>query len=199
MPPCCCHCPHCPPPKSPPPSPSAFATTRKFGGERGAGGQRRQFCEGRSCCRDHHSYELSLSLKPPSTALLPALPAATIMENNEGDNDEQALDSPPMTRASFLSTTVKDIMGKVVAEKSSINYSYQNSAFAFFCFENEQELQSLLLEPWFIERLREPFSTTTARKKYVQDCVLSMSPEDDNCPFCLSNLTFAHFSNFLST
>ena len=26
-----------------------------------------------------------------------------------------------------------------------------------------------------------------------------MSPEDDNCPFILSNLFSAHFSNFLST
>ena len=26
-----------------------------------------------------------------------------------------------------------------------------------------------------------------------------MSPEDDNCAFLLSNPTFAHFSNFLST
>jgi hypothetical protein len=26
-----------------------------------------------------------------------------------------------------------------------------------------------------------------------------MSPKDENCPFHLSNLTFAHFNNFLST
>jgi hypothetical protein len=37
------------------------------------------------------------------------------------------------------------------------------------------------------------------KKKYVQECLLACSPEDKNCPFILSNLTFAHFSNFLST
>jgi hypothetical protein len=33
----------------------------------------------------------------------------------------------------------------------------------------------------------------------VQECLLALSPEDDNCPFILSNLSFAHFNSFLST
>ncbi len=33
----------------------------------------------------------------------------------------------------------------------------------------------------------------------MQECLLAMSPEDDSCPFILLNLSFAHFSNFLST
>ena len=97
-----------------------------------------------------------------------------------------------------LSHVVKDIMGKVVAKESSINYAHQNSSFAFYCHKSD-ELWSTLFEPWFAQRLQEPFATTTARKKYVQECLFAMSPEDDNCPFILLNLSFAHFSNFLST
>jgi hypothetical protein len=36
------------------------------------------------------------------------------------------------------------------------------------------------------------------RKKYAKVCCLRSSPEDDNCPFILSNLTFAQFSNYLA-
>jgi hypothetical protein len=39
----------------------------------------------------------------------------------------------------------------------------------------------------------------TKKKKHAQECFLACSLEDDNCPFILSNLTFTHFSNFLST
>ena len=95
------------------------------------------------------------------------------------------------------STLVKEIMGKVVATKSAINYAYQNASFALFCYESEV-LRDLLLEPWFIMRLSE-LTTPTAKKKYVQECLLACSAEDNNCPFILSNLTFPHFSNFLST
>ncbi len=93
---------------------------------------------------------------------------------------------------------VKDIMGKVVTKILSINYMHQNSLFTLYCHESDK-LWSTLFEPWFAQRLQESFATGTARKKYVQECLLAMSPEDDNCPFILSNLSFAHFSNFLST
>ena len=88
-------------------------------------------------------------------------------------------------------------MGKVVATKSALNYAYQNASFALFCYETE-ELMELLLEPWFIMRLTELTSRPAAQKKYMQECLLACSAEDDNCPFILSNLTFPHFSNFLS-
>ncbi len=51
---------------------------------------------------------------------------------------------------------------------------------------------------WFVERLAK-FATLTKIKKYAQECFLACSWEDDNCPFILLNLTFVHFSNFLST
>ncbi len=89
------------------------------------------------------------------------------------------------------------ILGKVVA-MNPINYAHQNLSFALYCHESG-ELSSTLFEPWFAQQLQEPFATATARKKYVQECLLAMSPEDDNCPFILSNLSFAHFSNFFST
>jgi len=94
------------------------------------------------------------------------------------------------------STLVKEIMGKVVATKLAINYAYQNASFALFCYESEV-LRDLLLEPWFIMRLSE-LTMPTAKKKYMQECLLACSAEDNNCPFILSNLIFPHFSYFLS-
>ncbi len=118
------------------------------------------------------------------------------MENNQGEDAERVRDTLP--QSSIVSSVVKDIMGNVVAEKSATNYAYQNSAFANFCYASD-ELRFPLLEPWFIDRLDQLSEIPSAKKKYMQECFLAMSPEDDNCPFCLSNLTFAHFSNFLST
>jgi hypothetical protein len=44
-----------------------------------------------------------------------------------------------------------------------------------------------------------PIEKPNDRKKYAKECCLSSSPEDDNCPFILSNLSFAQFSDFLAT
>ena len=95
------------------------------------------------------------------------------------------------------SALVKEIMGKVVASQSARNYAYQNSSFVLFCYENDQ-LRDLLLDPRFIEGL-EQCTTASAKKKFMQDSLLACNAEDDYCPFILSNLTFPHFSNFLST
>jgi hypothetical protein len=108
---------------------------------------------------------------------------------------EQAEDSC-LPSSSIVSSVVKDILGKVVAKKLPINYTYQNSAFAYFCHQNDK-LQSLLIELWFIEWLDESFATPSAQKRFVQECFFAMSPEDDNCPFILLNLTVVHLSNFL--
>jgi hypothetical protein len=116
------------------------------------------------------------------------------MEDNDSNYKNKEAPLSPMC----LSHVVKDIMGKVVAKKSSINYVHQNLAFALYRHKSDK-LRSTLFEPWFVWWLQEPFATATARKKYVQECLLAMSPEDDNCPFILLNLSFAHFSNFLST
>ncbi len=51
------------------------------------------------------------------------------------------------------------------------------------------------MELWFIQHL-DKHATETQKKKYAKNCCLVMSPEDNNCPFILSNLTFTHFSNF---
>ena len=92
---------------------------------------------------------------------------------------------------------VKEIMGKVVSAQSAKNYPFQNTAFSLYCYESD-ELRSLLLESWFVERLSQ-FSKASDKKNYEKECLLACSPEDNNCPFILSNLTFPHFSNFLST
>ena len=104
----------------------------------------------------------------------------------------------PLTVAAMeerQNSIVKEIMGKVVSAQSARNYSYQNIVFALFCYESD-ELRSHLLESWFIERMPQ---FPSEKKTYVKECLLACSPEDDNCPFILCNLTFAHFSNFLST
>ena len=109
--------------------------------------------------------------------------------------DEEGVSPPPP--AMLQNNKVKEIMGKVVSAQSAKNYSYQNIAFALYCYESD-ELRSLLLEPWFVEQLHQ-FSKAKEKKDYAKECLLACSQEDDNCPFILSNLTFAHFSNFLST
>ena len=87
-------------------------------------------------------------------------------------------------------------MVKVVSEGSADKYAGQNSTFALYCYKSA-DLCDLLLEPWFIEGLHE-LRTETKKKNYARKCCLKMSPEDDNCPFILSNLTFAHFSHYLT-
>ncbi len=68
--------------------------------------------------------------------------------------------------------------------------------FALFCYESA-ELGDVLLELWLIDGLS-MHAKENAKKKYVKYCCMIMSPEDNNCPFNLSNLTFAHFSNFIA-
>jgi hypothetical protein len=88
-------------------------------------------------------------------------------------------------------------MGKIVAKASARNYARQNAHFALYCFESD-ELRDSLLEPWFVEKLGE-CRNVSAQKKYAYKCFEIMGAEDDNCPFVLSELTFDHFSTFLST
>ena len=115
------------------------------------------------------------------------------MDDNYEDNQGV---SPPLSPV-CLTETVKDIMGKIVAKNSARNYARQNTHFVLYCFESA-DLRDRLLEPWFVEKLKE-CRNVSARKKYAMNCFESMRAEDDNCPFVLSNLTFAHFSTFLST
>jgi hypothetical protein len=78
-----------------------------------------------------------------------------------------------------------------------MNSTGQNAAFALFCHDTD-EWRDHLLESWFVERLAK-FAMLTKKKKYAQECFLACSREEDLCPFILLNLTFVHFSNFLST
>ena len=112
------------------------------------------------------------------------------------DDYEDNQGSPPPSPVR-VTDAVKDIMGKIIAKASARNYARQNAHFALYCFESA-ELRDCLLEPWFVEKLGE-CRNVSAQKKYAYKCFEIMSAEDDNCPFVLSELTFAHFSAFLST
>jgi hypothetical protein len=112
------------------------------------------------------------------------------------DDYEDNQGSPPLSPVR-VTDAVKDIMGKIIAKASARNYARQNAHFALYCFESA-ELRDCLLEPWFVEKLGE-CRNVSAQKKYAYKCFEIMSAEDDNCPFVLSELTFAHFSAFLST
>ena len=105
------------------------------------------------------------------------------------------LPSPP--EGGRQTAAVKQIMAQCVATNSSNKYAGQNSGFAMFCFDST-ELRDHLLEPWFIEGMRR-IEKPNNRKKYAKVCCLNSSPEDNNCPFILSHLTFAQFSDFLAT
>ena len=94
-------------------------------------------------------------------------------------------------------TAVKQIMAQCVAKQSSGKYAGQNAGFAMYCFDSV-ELRNNLLEPWFIEGISD-IERLADRKRYAKDCCLNSSTEDGNCPLILSNLTFAQFSNYLST
>ena len=89
---------------------------------------------------------------------------------------------------------VKAIMGKCVAPQSTQTYAGQNSIFAEYCINNDEYRD--LLEPWFLQKM-EALDTAGKRLKYAKECMMAMSPEDDNCPFILSSLSFAQFSDYL--
>ena len=86
-------------------------------------------------------------------------------------------------------------MAKVISMQSADKYAGQNATFVMFCYKSDK-LQDALLEKWFIENLGN-IANQNAKKTYAKSCCLNMSPEDNNCPFILSNLTFVHFSNFV--
>jgi hypothetical protein len=112
------------------------------------------------------------------------------------DDYEDNQGSPPPSPVR-VTDAVKDIMGKIIAKASARTYARQNAHFALYCFESA-ELRDCLLEPWFVEKLGE-CRNVSAQKKYAYKCFEIMGAEDDNCPYVLSELTFAHFSAFLST
>lgn len=120
-----------------------------------------------------------------------------------GYDDERINDSPyPLTHGNDeegqqQTTAVKQIMAQCVAKQSSGKYAGQNAGFAMYCFDSV-ELRNNLLEPWFVEGISD-IERPADRKRYAKECCLNSSTEDGNCPLILSNLTFAQFSDYLST
>ena len=87
-------------------------------------------------------------------------------------------------------------MAKVISTSSTNNFAGQNAMFAMFCLDSA-ELRNRLLEQWFVDNVS-AFPKADEKQKYAKECCMKMSSEDDNCPFILSNLTFADFSAFLT-
>jgi len=101
-----------------------------------------------------------------------------------------------MARTPCQTAAVKEIMSKVISLQSTTKYAGQNATFAIFCYHSI-ELRDDLLEPWFIEEVSLQ-TTEFAKQRHAKNCCVKMSPQDDNCPFILSNLTFEQFSNFVT-
>ena len=87
-------------------------------------------------------------------------------------------------------------MAQCIATNLSGKYAGQTAGFVMYCYDSD-ELRGELLEPWFIEKISE-IEKQPNQKKYAKECIMKSSPEDDNCPLILSNLTFAIFSEYLS-
>ena len=87
-------------------------------------------------------------------------------------------------------------MAQVISKRSAEKYAGQNAIFAMFCFDSA-ELRVSLLEEWFVENVT-ACQTMRKKQKYAKDCLINMSPDDDNCPFKLSNLTFVLYSDFIT-
>ena len=118
---------------------------------------------------------------------------------NSDTDEDNALPLPPPPSPpppGRPTATVKEIMSKVVSKQSADKYSGQNSIFAMYLYDSA-ELRDLLLEPSFVRGL-DALATNSQKKKYAKQCCLDMSPGDDNCPLILLNLTFIHFSTFVT-
>ncbi|KAL3771060.1 hypothetical protein ACHAWU_006437 [Discostella pseudostelligera] len=115
----------------------------------------------------------------------------------ECDEEEEDRDNNEEGEQRRQTTAVKQIMVQCVAPQSSEKYSGQNAGFVMYCFDSV-ELRDKLLEPWFIEGIT-AIERQFEQKRYAKECCQISSPEDDNCPLILSNLTFAIFSDYLST
>jgi len=102
---------------------------------------------------------------------------------------------PPLPRQT---EAVKEIMAQVISKRSTEKYAGQNAIFAMFCFNSaELRLRVSLLEEWFVEKVTAS-RTMREKRKYAKDCLINMSPDDGNCPFKLSNLTFVLYSDFIT-
>ena len=87
-------------------------------------------------------------------------------------------------------------MVTVVSKQSTDKFAGKFSIFAISLYDSA-ELRVFLLESLFVWEL-DVLVTATQRKKHVKQHCLEMSPVNKNCPFMLSNLTFIHFSTFVT-
>ena len=122
------------------------------------------------------------SLPTPAASFRNAPPFAIMMGDHQqdeemmGDQPQQDEEEEASTPATMRqSKIVKEIMGKVVAKKSSINYARQNATFALFVYEKNEELRGHLLESWFVERLA-AFTTLTEKKEICARMSPGMQP-----------------------
>ncbi len=114
------------------------------------------------------------------------------------DDEENQGGSWPLSPM-HLTEAVTNIIGKIIAKNSAQNYACQNTHFALYCFESTKlRIVSCSHGLSSVKNLQKCRSISE-KTKYAMDCFEHMSAEDDNCPFLMSNLTFAHFSTFLST
>ena len=119
------------------------------------------------------------------------------------DDNAAAFEAPKYPDEPFIRQTqvVKEVMAGVIDKKSADKYAGQNIQLAKFCFERD-ELRDKLLEIWFVEKWNE-ITNLRARYSYAKSCFLNKSPDDNNCPFKLSNCrsqkpTFEIFSDFIT-
>ena len=99
----------------------------------------------------HHFFSPPLDINNPAAAFNMPLTAAAMDDHQ----DDGGIILPPTM---LQNNKVKEIMSKVVSAQSAKNYSYQNTAFSLYCYESD-ELRSLLLELWFVERLSQFFES----------------------------------------
>ena len=142
-----------------------------------------------------------LILPTTMSNFLPNLPlmVPTAAVHHADDNAAAAFapeDSDPDEPVIRQTQVVKEVMAGVIDEKSAVKYAGQNIQFAIFCFGRD-ELRDKLLEVWFIEEWNKT-TNSRARYTYAKSCFLKMSPNDNNCPFKLSKLTFEIFSDFIT-
>jgi hypothetical protein len=87
-------------------------------------------------------------------------------------------------------------MAKVIRAGSAAKYAGQNAIFSMFCLDSAK-LRASLLKQWFVDNIS-TYLKLHKKHKYVKEFCLKMNPEDDNCPFKLSNLTFSHSSDVIT-
>ena len=97
---------------------------------------------------------------------------------------------------------VRDIMHKVVAPNSKDKYNNANINLMLWLY-SKPEYRVLLFPPVYLEELdranerQQLGGEKNSIRKVVKRFVQEMSPDLDNCPLLLENLTFEFFSEYM--